>query len=252
MAAIKTGQAAWFKHWFDSSYYHHLYGHRDENEAIGFIDALLKELQPHPRSRMMDLGCGAGRHAKYLASKGYDVTGTDLASSSIRSAKRSEKPGLRFYRHDMRMPFGEAQFDTLFNFFTSFGYFKSAGENHDVMRNISRSLKPGGVLVIDYLNVDYSEDRLIPEEEKEIDGIVYRINRWTDDQFFYKNIAIDDQQAGESFEFCEQVSKFHVQDFEWFFERHGLTLGSIYGDYALNGYDAGSSPRLILVAHKNN
>jgi 2-polyprenyl-3-methyl-5-hydroxy-6-metoxy-1,4-benzoquinol methylase len=40
---------------------------------------------------MLDLVAEAGRHAKWLAAKGYDVTGLDLAASSIQSAKKYEK-----------------------------------------------------------------------------------------------------------------------------------------------------------------
>ena len=60
----------WFKRWFDSAYYHKLYGNRNEQEAADFIDELLEYLQPAPNSTMLDLGCGAGRHSRKLASKG--------------------------------------------------------------------------------------------------------------------------------------------------------------------------------------
>jgi SAM-dependent methyltransferase len=135
---------AWFKNWFDSSFYHQLYANRDEKEAATFIDELINELQPAAHSRMLDLGCGSGRHSKYLASKGFDVTGIDLAASSIRQAKRSETGKLRFYRHDMRIPFGRNAFDNVFNFFTSFGYFDDPSEDHKVVNNIYSALKPGG------------------------------------------------------------------------------------------------------------
>ena len=67
----------WFKNWFDSAHYHQLYANRDEKEAQHFIDALLAALQPANDASMIDVGCGAGRHSKYLASKGYNVTGID-------------------------------------------------------------------------------------------------------------------------------------------------------------------------------
>ncbi len=143
---------AWFKQWFDSSFYHQLYANRDEKEAAAFIDELINELRPAADSRMLDLGCGSGRHSKYLGSKGFDVTGIDLAASSIRQAKRSETGKLRFYRHDMRIPFGRNAFDIVFNFFTSFGYFDDPSEDLKVVNNIYSALKPGGVLVMDYIN----------------------------------------------------------------------------------------------------
>jgi cyclopropane fatty-acyl-phospholipid synthase-like methyltransferase len=59
----------WYKQWFDSVFYHQLYSNRSEKEATDFIDALMDELKPPSNSTMLDLGCGAGRHAKWLAAK---------------------------------------------------------------------------------------------------------------------------------------------------------------------------------------
>ena len=247
---LKIGNNAnWYKKWFDSAFYHQLYSNRSEKEATDFIDALMDELNPPPNATMLDLGCGAGRHAKWLAAKGFDVTGLDLAASSIRTAKKYEKAKLRFARQDMREPFGKNRFDYVFNFFTSFGYFKNDEDNHNVIRNICDALKPGGLLVLDYLNVAWSEERLVAEETKEIDGIIYHISRWTDERFFYKKIAIEDMPAGHS-EFVEQVAKFDLNDFDYMFEQNGLKLEKVYGDYRLNEYGSSESPRMILLAKK--
>ena len=107
----------WFRIWFDSPYYHKLYANRDEKEAAGFIDELITELQPVQHARMLDVGCGTGRHCKKLAEKKYDVTGIDLALNSIRQARKYETPSLRFFQHDMRQPFGNNHFDYVFSFF---------------------------------------------------------------------------------------------------------------------------------------
>lgn len=241
--------ANWYTQWFDSVFYHQLYSNRSDKEAADFVDALMDELNPSANSTMLDLGCGAGRHAKWLAAKGFDVTGLDLAASSIRSAEKHERTNLRFAKHDMRDPFGKNSFDYVFNFFTSFGYFKNDEDNRRVIRNIYHALKPGGSLVMDYLNVVWCEDRLVAEETKEIDGIVYHISRWTDERFFYKKIAIENMPSAQS-EFVEQVAKFDLNDFGYLFERNGLRLEKVYGDYRLNEYDRVESPRMILLAGK--
>ena len=243
--------SAWFRNWFDSSFYHQLYGHRDEKEAAAFINELLIELNTKPNANILDLGCGAGRHAKYLASKDFMVTGLDLAASSIRQAKKSEAFNLRFSRHDMREPFGNNHFDYVFNFFTSFGYFKEENENHKVIRNIFNALKPGGTVVMDYINVAYSEERLVAEEKKEIDGIAYHISRWSDSNHFFKKIVINDIQAEGEFEYVEQVAKLNLDDFNCMFIRNGLKLQKVFGDYNLNDYDTEKSPRLIVIAKKS-
>ena len=246
-AQLPGNNSAWFKHWFDSSFYHQLYANRNEKEAADFIDELLSALKPAQKSSMLDLGCGAGRHAKYLASKGFNVKGIDLAFSSIRQAKKSETFNLQFHQQDMRMPFGNDRFDYVFNFFTSFGYFKNDEDNHRVIHNIFKSLKPGGLLVMDYINAAWSEKRLVAEEKKEIDGIAYYLTRWTDDKNFYKKIVIEDIQTEGPFEYTEQVAKLSLADFENLFGCNGLELEQVYGDYQLNGYDEQASPRLILI-----
>ena len=48
---------AWFKQWFDSVFYHHLYSNRSENEARDFLDALLAVLTPAANAFMLELGC---------------------------------------------------------------------------------------------------------------------------------------------------------------------------------------------------
>jgi SAM-dependent methyltransferase len=247
-----TSNFPWFKRWFNSVYYHKLYGNRDEQEAADFINELTGYLQPAPRSTMLDLGCGAGRHSRRLASKGFLVTGIDLSSSSIREAKKSETESLHFLRRDMRAPFGYNHFNYVFNFFTSFGYFKTRHENNLVVRNISNALKKDGTVVLDYMNVRYAEERLVPSEKKEIDGIHYDITRWLDEKFIYKKIVIDTEQPGEPFENIEQVARFTLHDFNQMFYINGLQVEEVFGDYALNNFDLNLSPRLIMVAKKAN
>lgn len=241
---LEGKKEAWFKDWFDTAFYHQLYANRNENEAAAFVEALIAGLRPPPGSSMLDLGCGAGRHSKHLARHGYEVTGIDLSPSSIAAAKNLKTPGAQFYRHDMRIAFGNCRFHYVFSFFTSFGYFKSNLENNKVINNISMSLQQGGTLVMDYLNVKYSEDHLIANEEKEIDGIVYHISRWSDSNHFYKKIAVD------QFEFIEQVEKLRLEDFDILFKKNGLKLMRVFGDYTLGNYDPDISPRLVMVAEK--
>lgn len=243
--------STWFKSWFDSRHYHQLYQYRDETEARKFIDALLNELTPLYGSSMLDVGCGTGRHSKYLASKGFNVKGFDLALSSIRDAKRHEGDTLHFYQHDMQIPFGQKEFDYIFNFFTSFGYFKHRHENEQVIRNMSVALKPGASLLIDYLNVQYAEQQMEAVEEKEIDGILYHINRWSDASFIYKRIAIHEQHSLKPLEYVEQVARFGVEEFSDMLSKNGLAIRKLYGDYQLNPYDLSKSKRLIILAEKN-
>jgi SAM-dependent methyltransferase len=242
----------WFKDWFNSPYYHKLYFERDEQEAAAFINRLLTRLQPAPHDSMLDIACGRGRHAKLLAAKGFDVTGIDLAPSSIAIAGQSEKENLHFFQHDMRLPFWINFFDYAFNFFTSFGYFRTEREHYNAIRTIANSLKPNGVLVLDYLNVHYAEDHLVHKQEKIMDQVTYYITKWFDETHFYKKIVIEDEQLQEPLEFTEKVAKFTLGDFNDMFAFHYLQVKDVYGDYFLNGYNIKNSPRLLMVAQKRD
>jgi 2-polyprenyl-3-methyl-5-hydroxy-6-metoxy-1,4-benzoquinol methylase len=169
-------EKSWFETWFDTAFYHQLYANRDEKEAANFINELLAELQPAPGSSMLDLGCGNGRHSKYLATKGFNVTGIDLSSSSIRSARKWENELLRFYRQDMRTPFGKNKFDYVFNFFTSFGYFNDTADDDKVVANISAALKDDGLLVMDYINSFYAGKKSKLQRKRRSTGSFIKLN----------------------------------------------------------------------------
>ncbi|MBD0298443.1 MAG: hypothetical protein ICV84_25120 [Flavisolibacter sp.] len=150
----------------------------------------------------------------------------------------------------MQQPFGYNCFDYVFNFFTSFGYFKNVNAHNNVLSNMSNALKQGGKLLLDYMNIYYAEDRLIGKEEKEMDGIIYHITRWMDEKYFFKKIVIEDFRSGGPLEYTEQVARFDLDDFKRMFSACNLQIEEVYGDYKLNEFDQRNSPRLIMVAKK--
>jgi SAM-dependent methyltransferase len=240
----------WFKEWFDSPYYHKLYFEHDEKEASAFIKKLLDLLKPAAHAKLLDVACGRGRHAKLLAANGFDVTGIDLAPSGIAIAKQLENDHLHFFEHDMRLPFWINYFDYAFNFFTSFGYFRTEREHYNAIRTIANALKPHGTVVIDYLNVHYAEDHLIHKQEKVIDNVTYYLTKWFDETHFYKKIIIEDEQLDAPLEFTEKVAKLSPGDFNDMFAFHQLQLQEVFGDYSLAPYDVRYSQRMIMIARK--
>lgn len=240
----------WFKDWFNSPYYHQLYFKRDEAEAASFIDKLINHLHPLPDAKILDVACGKGRHSIYLSKKKFDVTGIDLSEESISEALKFETENLHFYMHDMRLPFLINYFDFAFNFFTSFGYFKTSREHNNTIRTIAQSLKKNGCFVLDYLNTPHAESHQEKEFEKIIDGVNYCITKWMDKTHFYKKIVIEDPLLAKPLIYTEQVAKFTLADFIEMFSQQGLQMQEVLGDYNLSSYDEMKSPRLIMVAIK--
>jgi SAM-dependent methyltransferase len=245
-------QHNWFKDWFNSTYYHQLYFNRDDKEAATFIDKLINYLKPIPGSSMLDVACGKGRHSIQLAGKGFDVTGIDLSGDSINEALQSQTDTLHFYKHDMRLPFRINYYDYAFNFFTSFGYFKTRREHDNGIRTIAQAIKKDGIFVMDFLNVHYAEDHLVHQSEKEIDGINFIITKWHDETHFYKKIVVEDEGLEEPLTYTEKVAKFSLGDFTEMFAYQGLQLQEVFGDYAFANYDVKKSPRMLMIARKIN
>ena len=239
---------AWFKDWFNTSYYHTLYGQRDENEAKLFINNLLSFLNPQDGAKFLDLACGKGRHSYDLSVHGFDVCGLDLSIESITEAQKLANEKLRFDVHDMRKPYKLEYFDYVCNLFTSFGYFDSQEDNLLTLSAVYQELKPNGVFVQDFFNANKVQKNLLPFELKSIDGIDFEINKEIKDKRVIKTIRFSDQN--EQFEYQEKVSLFDLEDFKNMYKESGLDLLHCFGDYQLNSFDPETSDRLILIAHK--
>ena len=64
----------WFEDWFESEEYLKVYRHRNSEEAEILVSFILSEINLPAKAKVLDLGCGAGRHALLLAKRGFDVT----------------------------------------------------------------------------------------------------------------------------------------------------------------------------------
>ena len=138
------------------------------------------------------LPCGKGRHSIYLNSLGFDVTGSDLSDNSIKEASKDANDTLHFKVHDMRDSF-EEKYDAIFNLFTSFGYFESDADNLKTLISIKESLTEYGFAAIDFMNVDFVIENLVPTEIKTVDGIDFHIKRYVKDNHIYKEIDFEDK-----------------------------------------------------------
>ncbi len=240
--------AEWYVDWFNSPYYHLLYNNRDEEEANFFIDNLCSKLELKPGAKIWDLACGKGRHAIALNNKGFDVTGTDLASNSIREASEAANEKLQFIVHDMREPFQVNHFDAVFNLFTSLGYFKDRNDNYLVFQNVALSLKKGGEFVVDFFNASRVIQSIEPEYHEQRNEITFDIKKTLKDNSIIKRIEFSDE--GHNYYFEETVSLLQKNDFLDFAKKSGLTLHYTFGNYHFEPFDEHSSERLILIFKK--
>lgn len=242
---------SWYKTWFNSNYYHILYHHRDETEAGEFLDRLITAIPLEENSRIIDIGCGKGRHAIYLNKRGFEVDGIDLSKASIASARQSENDRLSFYVHDMREVFKAGHYDYVLNLFTSFGYFEEESDDLRSMQAMAANLKPGGRLILDYLNPDKVEEELGPdciEHHLKIKGISFRIEKDIVGNFIEKKIKITEDQQEHLF--YERVKRLKQEHFTAYMEKSGLEIEKLYGNYQLDPFDGSLSERMIFIARK--
>jgi len=239
---------SWFANWFDSPYYHTLYNNRDEREAKVFIDNLIDYLQIPKGSKLIDIACGKGRHAKYFNQKGMDVVGVDLSTNSINTAKKDENKNLQFSVHDMRENYQEDTFDIVTNLFTSFGYFKDNKDEQKAINAMVSNLKKEGVLIIDFMNAKKVIAKLVLNEQKTIDGIKFDITRKVKDGYILKDIRITDEKEEQQFQ--EKVKAITLADYSEFITNAGLKIIDIFGNYKLDNFDEKISDRLILICKK--
>lgn len=116
--------------------------------------AVWRTLKLKPGARVLDLACGTGRHSVLLARRGAFVVGVDKTEVYLAEARRNAR-GLAnclFARGDMRrLPF-KGEFDAVMNIWTSFGYFAKYSDDIKALKGVQRSLKPGGLFLIDLLD----------------------------------------------------------------------------------------------------
>jgi SAM-dependent methyltransferase len=241
----------WYKDWFQEANYRVVYEHRDEGEAEAMIDLIERTIGHRPERRVLDVGCGSGRHSISFAKRGYhDVTGIDLSPTLLTEAReqaaRLQFP-IQFIERDMR-DIPDEKYDLAVNLFTSFGYFDSNEDNAAVITNVSKHLASNnGWLVIDFLNSQWVRNHLVEHDERATpNGMHIEQTRWIEDGRIEKRLLI--RNSVEAKEYIESVRLFDLADFRVMFESAGLTLRHIFGTYLGNEFNPDTSPRLIMFS----
>ncbi len=240
----------WYVTWFESSWYRELYSHRTIDEAKTAV-SLVEAMNLPKRARVLDLCCGAGRHAAALAEQGFIVTGIDYSEYLINVAKNEygEIPHLELYRCDMRENYPNKPFDAIVNFFTSFGYFDTDEENAAVIANISESLTDNGYFLLDYLNAEYVKKNIVPFSIDSFDTAMIESRRSIHINTIVKKITVI-PKYGEREEFEENVKLYSQPILKMMIENNGFAVESIHGNYDGSDFDEEQSPRCIIVAKK--
>lgn len=137
------------------------YAHQYDKECfvqgtLGECDFIEDELAYDKTLKVLDVGCGTGRHAIELSKRGYSVTGTDLSESQLAGAKeKAKEAGLRidFQKHDARhLPFDD-QFDAAIMLCEGgFCLMETDEMNFEILKSATKALKKNGKFIFTTLN----------------------------------------------------------------------------------------------------
>ncbi|MCL2435554.1 MAG: class I SAM-dependent methyltransferase [Lentimicrobiaceae bacterium] len=147
------------KQWYEQLFEN--YGQKYDSESythgtVGECDFIEAEVKFDKSLRILDVGCGTGRHAIELTRRGYSVTGIDLSESQLKRARKKADTDnllIDFQRQDARnLPFSN-EFDVAIMLCEGgFSLMETDEMNYEILKSVTKSLKPHAKLIFTTLN----------------------------------------------------------------------------------------------------
>ncbi len=175
------------KKWYEELFTN--YANKYENEVytqgtLGEVDFIEKEINYDKNCKILDIGCGTGRHDIELAKRGYNVTGIDLSEAMLAKAREKAREAgvnLNLQLADARKLQFEHQFDLVIMLCEgAFSLMETDEMNFEILKNAAEALKKNGKLIFTTLNGLYPLFHSVKEfmDENMVDG-----NSWRDNSF---------------------------------------------------------------------
>jgi 2-polyprenyl-3-methyl-5-hydroxy-6-metoxy-1,4-benzoquinol methylase len=147
------------KQWYESLFEN--YGQRYDNEiftqgTLGECDFIEHEINSDKSLKILDVGCGTGRHTIELSQRGYTVTGIDLSETQLQRAReKAERNNLKinFIKHDARKLSFINEFDLAIMLCEGgFPLMETDEMNYKILSCVTKSLRVNGKLIFTTLN----------------------------------------------------------------------------------------------------
>jgi SAM-dependent methyltransferase len=137
---------------------HHLWHRHTERE----VDEVLDLAAIDRRARILDVGCGDGRHVEALTVRGHEVVGTDISHRLFERARARHVAPASLQLMDARKELPEGPFDLAVCLYDVIGSSAEPDDDNLILRNIAGVLKPGGYLVASAMNAVSTLTQLPP------------------------------------------------------------------------------------------
>ena len=232
----------WFRSWF-GPLYEELYSHRDPSEAALQVASLLFKTGPLT-GRVLDAGCGAGRHLSCLREHGLSATGIDLSAHLLSRAVQNGRGPV--VCADLRHPpFRPGTFELVASFFTVFGYLDTTRDDELLFASLASLVSPGGWLYQDLPNPVHVRSHLVPRDERSIEGgTVVQERRLEGDQVI-KTVTLHRGDKPPE-QYLERVRLWELRDMDRLATASGLERVAVMGD-AAGSPGTTTSPRQAIL-----
>lgn len=232
-------------------------------DAVGNVEQIIKitgitapdtEKDTENTARILDLGCGPGRHSNEFARRGFQVTGIDLHEPYLESARNDGVnivPKPEYICCDMREYRTDHKFNGAVSLFQSLGYFDSLDDEREACRRVFESLESGGWFVLEMDGKEASalnfeahswferDGRLILLENEAIAAWSRLRNRW-----MFRDVD------GSWHEYEFEYRLFSAEELGGLLESAGFASIEFFGDFDGRPYNH-EAQRLVALALKS-
>ena len=247
---------SWYKNFFQkfydlyiTAYDPDVFTNKRVKKEVNFIE---KALKLKKGDTILDLCGGRGRHGIELAKRGYQVVILDLNSKFLQEAKKKAKENninVEVVKSDMRkIPFRN-RFDAVINMFNSFGYLENKKEDVKAIRQIHKSLKPKGKLLIDLVNYKNIITSFFPRDWREVGDYFILENRAFNrrKKLLLTEIIFFNKKTKKKLKAETKLRVYSFSQLKELLEFNGFRIQKVYGDFDFQQFSK-SSKRMIILA----
>lgn len=216
------------------------------------IDHLIKLLNLKGKERILDIGCGWGRHVLELARRGYDVTGIDQSETMIAKARelmRTEGLKTEFIVQEMEDIACTDTYDLAIAMFGSFGYSRNDDVHLSILTSLHRALRPSGRLCLEQWNRDRYIQLDGQQQTHEHKGTAIVEDHTFDQKTGRMNILRRYVTGGNAHDFRVSFRLFTVDELRNLLVSAGFGRINVYGNFDGNA-PRPESPTMVVVADK--